>query len=188
MIARVASKFRRELFKVRHLSAAQVGNGCFFDPTVIVRGPQYLSFGNRCGFGPFCRIEAWDGRPGTQEHFNPRITFGDNVSITRSCHIGAIDSIIIGDNALIGTGVVIIDHAHGRVCTEEVGVPPIERTLFSKGPVVIGRNVWIGDYAVILPSVTVGDEAIIGAAAVVTHDVPARSVVGGNPARVLKTL
>lgn len=55
----------------------------------------------------------------------------------------------------------------------------------SKGGVVIGKNVWIGDKATILPGVVVGDGAIIGANAVVTKNVPANSVVVGNPARVV---
>ena len=63
---------------------------------------------------------------------------------------------------------------------------PLERPITSKGPVVIGNNVWIGDKATILPGVTIGDGAVIAANAVVTKDVPAYSVVGGNPARVIK--
>ena len=60
------------------------------------------------------------------------------------------------------------------------------RPTTSKGRVVIGNNVWIGDKATILPGVTIGDGAIIAANAVVTKDVPQYSVVGGNPAKVIK--
>ena len=188
MLSGLYQRLKSEIFRLRHLSGAEVGKRCVFDRTVIVRGPEHLRFGDGCAFGPRCRIEAWDSRSGTAESFNPEIIFGKKVSITASCHIGAINSIEIGDNALIGTGVVIIDHGHGRVCTEEVGVPPIDRTLYSKGPVKVGRNVWIGEYAVILPGVVVGDDAVIGACSVVTHDVPSRAVVGGNPAKVLRIL
>lgn len=188
MFAGIRLRLKSYLFRIRHLRGADIGSRCAFDGTVIIRGPEHIAFGDGCAFGPRCRIEAWDSRPGTDEDFNPMIVFGKNVSITASCHIGAINSVEIGDNALIGTGVVIIDHGHGRVCAEEVGIPPIDRTLHSKGPVKVGRNVWIGEYAVILPGVTVGDEAVIGACSVVTHDVPQRAVVGGNPARVLKVL
>jgi len=55
-------------------------------------------------------------------------------------------------------------------------------------PIVIGRNVWIGSNAIVLPGVTVGDNAVIAAASVVTKDVPADTVVAGSPARVLRTL
>lgn len=58
----------------------------------------------------------------------------------------------------------------------------------SKGPVIIGQNVWVGDKATILPGVTIGDGAVIGANSVVTKDVPPYSIVGGNPAKVLKQL
>lgn len=64
--------------------------------------------------------------------------------------------------------------------------PPISRKLHSKGPIAIGDNVWIGDKATILSGVTIGDGAVVAANAVVTRDVPAYSVVAGNPARVVK--
>jgi acetyltransferase-like isoleucine patch superfamily enzyme len=63
---------------------------------------------------------------------------------------------------------------------------PIKRSLFSKGPVIIGDNVWIGDKATILPGVSIGNGAVIAANAVVTKDVPAYSVAAGNPARIIK--
>ena len=58
--------------------------------------------------------------------------------------------------------------------------------IVSKGPVVIGDNVWIGDKVTVLPGVTIGDGAVIAANAVVTKDVPAYSVVAGNPAKIIK--
>ena len=62
----------------------------------------------------------------------------------------------------------------------------MERKLFSKGPVVIGDNVWIGDKATILAGVTIGEGAVIGANAVITKDVPAYCIAVGNPARIIK--
>ena len=56
----------------------------------------------------------------------------------------------------------------------------------SKGPITIGKNVWIGDKATILPGVTIGDGAVIAANAVVTKNVSAYNIVGGNPARIIK--
>ena len=64
-------------------------------------------------------------------------------------------------------------------------LPPVSRPLVSKGKVVIGENVWIGDKATILPGVSIGDGSVIGANAVVTKDVPPYSVVVGNPARII---
>ena len=60
------------------------------------------------------------------------------------------------------------------------------RLVVSKGSVIIGNNVWIGDKATILPNVTIADGAVIAANSVVTKDVPAYSVVAGNPAKVVK--
>ena len=62
------------------------------------------------------------------------------------------------------------------------------RPMYSKGPVVIEDNVWIGEMVCILPNVRIGKGSIIGANAVVTKDVPANALVGGNPARVIKII
>lgn len=83
--------------------------------------------------------------------------------------------VVIGDNCLIGPQVVIRDDdAH-----EVIGSA-------RKAPIIIGDNVWVGMRAVILKGVTIGDGAIVAAGAVVTKDVPPRTIVGGNPARVIR--
>lgn len=88
-------------------------------------------------------------------------------------------SITIGDNVLIGRNVTIRDsdgHDHGDAFGKR------ERCL----PVIIGNSVWIGSYAMIQKGVHIGDGAIIAAGAVVCRDVPANTLVGGVPAKVLK--
>ena len=67
-------------------------------------------------------------------------------------------------------------------------MPANMRPMYSKGPVVIEDNVWIGEMVCILPNVRIGKGSIIGANAVVTKDVPANALVGGNPARVIKII
>ena len=89
---------------------------------------------------------------------------------------------------MTGQYVIISDNAHGDSTADQLSIPPSERELTTKGAVRIGNNVWIGDRVAILSGVTIGDGAIIGSNAVVTHDVPARAVVGGVPARVLKMM
>ena len=71
---------------------------------------------------------------------------------------------------------------------ESMKKSPVEREIYSKGAVRIGNNVWIGDKATILPGVTIGDGVIIGANSVVTKNIPDYCVVGGNPAKVIKSI
>lgn len=117
-----------------------------------------------------------------------KIEIGDNVHMTWDCHIGAIDKVTIGNNVLIGSRVLITDHQHGRIDAAALSMHPIDRPLWSKGPVTICDNVWIGEGAAIMPGVTIGENAIIGANAVVTKDVPANCVAAGNPAKIIRNL
>ena len=84
--------------------------------------------------------------------------------------------------------VLITDNAHGFTSLEQLRIAPLARPIIAKGKVIIGNNVWIGDKATVLPGVSIGDGAIIGANSVVTKDVPAFSVVAGNPAKIIKKL
>ena len=101
-------------------------------------------------------------------------------------HITAIDGIEIGDELLTGSNVLITDNAHGLFDWSVMTVPPVERPLVSKGKVRIGSHVWIGNNVCVLPGVTIGDGAVIGANSVVTHDVPPGAMAVGMPAKVIK--
>lgn len=90
------------------------------------------------------------------------------------------ESVTIGKNCAIAWGVTICDHDFHKLYIE--GVQQIETA-----PVIIGNNVWIGMNATILKGVNIGDGAVIAAHSVVTKDVPARTLVGGNPARIIKS-
>jgi Acetyltransferase (isoleucine patch superfamily) len=111
--------------------------------------------------------------------FSPSISIGDNCNIGEYCHISAINKITIADGVLTGRFVYIGDNAHGGLSWEEAGIPPAKRKLITKGEIMIGRNVWIGDKSTILGGVSIGDNVIIGANTVVTHDIPSNTVVGG---------
>ena len=89
---------------------------------------------------------------------------------------------------MIGKWVSIVDNDHGNTDYKTLSLPPLERKIVSKGPISIGDKVWIGDKATILSGVTIGEGAVIAANAVVTKDVPAYSVVVGNPAKIVKTV
>lgn len=153
---------------------------------IFVKGPQYVCVGDNFSCGYRTQIEAWDCHG--ESNFKPYIEIGNQVTIGHNCHIGAINKIVIGDNVLTGARVLITDHSHGSCVKEELQIPPNKRTLYSKGPVIIGNNVWIGEGASILPGVSIGDNAIIGSNSVVTHDVPANTLVAGNPAKIIKKI
>ena len=159
--------------------------GNLYSPHAL-KGLQYISIGHGTGFSRGAILTAHDEYAGY--HYNPSIRIGSNCSIGEYCHITACYSITIGDNLLTGRYVYISDNAHGEAVMSQLDIPPMLRPLYVKGPVVIGNNVWIGESARILSGVTIGDGAIIGANAVVTHDVPSGAVVGGVPARVIKMM
>ena len=172
-------KMVRSMFK-------KYGTGAHVVHPYYIYGQWNIEVGNHFTVGPNFWMEAIDYY-GSQK-FTPSIKIGDGFNAQRNCHIGAIDSITIGNGVLLGSNILITDHAHGDTSKEQNNIAPATRPLISKGPVVIGNNVWIGDNAVILPNVTLGDGCIVGAGAVVTKSFPAGSVIGGNPARLLKNV
>lgn len=110
--------------------------------------------------------------------FGMNIDLGKDVFINADCCFQDQGGITIGDGTLIGHQVVIATINHD--------LDPEKRGDMILEPVVIGRNVWIGSHATILPGVTIGDGAVIAAGAVVNKDVEARTVVGGVPAKFIK--
>ena len=117
---------------------------------------------------------------------DPNLSIGNNCSFGAYNHITCANRVTIGDSLLTGKWVTITDNSHGETDKVTLGMRPQKRPITSKGPVIIGKNVWIGDKATILGGVTIGDGAVIAANSVVTKAVPAYSVVGGNPAKVIK--
>lgn len=124
----------------------------------------------------------------TAEFENPYIKIGKNVCVNYNCQITGINGIVFGKNVLIGSNTVITDHLHGQALSSDLNIPPVERKLYSKGPVLIGDNVWIGANVTILSGVTIGDNCIIGANSVVTKSFQPNSIIGGNPARVIRVI
>lgn len=108
------------------------------------------------------------------------IKLGKNVFINSGCCFQDHAGIEIGDGTLIGHQVVIATLNHAQ--------DPLSRADMFPKPVKIGKNVWIGAHATILPGVTIGDNAIIAAGAVVTKDVENNVVVGGVPAKKIKDI
>lgn len=122
------------------------------------------------------RLGVWGAGPG-----EGRLTIGDYVMISPGTRISAAFSITIGDAVMMANGVYVTDSDwHGVYDRTERSDTPT--------PVVIKDNVWLGDNSTVLKGVTIGENSIVAARAVVTRDVPPNVVVAGNPASVVKTL
>ena len=105
---------------------------------------------------------------------------GRNVFINTGCRFQDQGGIVLGDSALIGHNVVLATLNHDE--------EPVKRHILHPAPIVLGKNVWIGANATVVPGVSIGDGAVVAAGAVVTKDVPPNVVVGGVPARILKQI
>ena len=108
------------------------------------------------------------------------LTIGKNVFINSGCCFQDQGGVTIGDGCLIGHQVVFatLDHM----------LDPSDRASMVAHPITVGRNVWIGSHATILSGVTIGDNSVIAAGAVVTTSVPANCVAAGVPARIIKSI
>ena len=111
-----------------------------------------------------------------------RLRVGEHSFFGPYCVLDVLDEVTIGDHCLFGPGCLVVDHNHGMEPDRDMhGQPCVARK------VKIGRDVWCGAHVVILPGVTIGDGAVVGANAVVTKDIPPRAIAVGNPARVIGT-
>ena len=126
------------------------------------------SAGKNINIGRYCKI-----------HKNT--TIGDHSGVGFGCEIP--NGVTLGSHVMMGPDVLIFTQNHQTADTE---IPMREQGMEPLKPVVIGDDVWIGARVCILPGVTIGQGAVIGACAVVSKDVPAYSVAVGNPARVVK--
>lgn len=151
-----------------------------------LKGAQYISIGSGSYIGTLVTLTAWDTFQ--DQRFNPEISIGNNSCIGDFSHVTGINKIQIGNNVLMGKNILITDNSHGQNILSQISIAPNKRPLFSKGPVIIEDNLWIGEKTSILPNVTIGYGAIIAANSVVTKDVPPYTIVGGNPARIIKNL
>lgn len=128
-----------------------------------------------CGNDVNVETRAWFGS-------GRHLSLGDRsgIGVNASLH----GTIIIGHDVMMGPDVVIYSQNHQFSRTD---VPMNRQGFQPERPVIIGDDVWIGARAILLPGVTIGSGAIIGAGAVVTKDVPEQAIVVGNPARVVRS-
>jgi acetyltransferase-like isoleucine patch superfamily enzyme len=132
--------------------------------------------------------EGADFRPGAYAVGCSRISLGKRVVIRPGCMLHANPdmveaSITIEDDVMIGSGVHIYLDKHRF---DDPYVPIINQGDFPPKPVVLKRGCWVGANSIILPGVSVGENSVIGAGSVVTRSVPARVLVAGNPAKIIR--
>jgi acetyltransferase-like isoleucine patch superfamily enzyme len=174
------------------------GAGLIIGQNVTLRHPHRMRFGDGVTIDDLCVLDARGGEDG--------LVLGENVIINRNCMVLAkAGSVKLGRDTSIGSNCVLVSmsgletgssvlvaggcyFSSGAYHTGNVDDAIMDQGAYSMGPIIIEDNVWIGTGAIILDNVRIGRNAVVGAGAVVTKDVPARAVVAGVPARVVKDL
>lgn len=151
-------------------------------------GHSKISIGDNCKLGRNFKVHAREYYNGDSTSRSPKILIDKNVYFGENCYVSCLNTVIINEGATFGDNVLINDNLHGdpSKLKEEFSIKPMERKLFSKGPIIIGKNVWIGKNCTILGNVKIGDGAIVGAGSVVTHNIEPCSIYAGVPARRIK--
>ncbi len=153
------------------------GNDCH------IQGNQYISIGNHSWIGHSSSICVLESKVGGVHQNLPQLSIGDNVKVTSNLKVTCAENIVIEDNVLIAPYVFITDLNHGMDPTVEEGYS--NQPLITK-KVFIGNGVWLGQQVCVLPGVSIGEHAIIGAGSVVTHNIPPYTIAAGCPAKPIK--
>lgn len=149
----------------------------------LLRGAGTIEIGLNCSFGyklgGFHKGGSIEIQPRYKESF---IKIGNNVSTNNNLFVCAANYIEIGDDTLIGQNVIIMDHeAHGIA-------PEKRRQIGEIGKVLISKNVWLGNNVTILKNTEIGENTIVAAGAVVAGKFPSNVIIGGIPAKIIKTI
>lgn len=149
----------------------------------LITGKGIATIGDNCSFGfklgGFHRGGSIEIQPRYKDSF---IKIGNNVATNNNIMFCAANYIEIGDDTLIGQYVTIMDH-------EAHGIDPLKRRQIGEiGKVIIGKNVWIGNNVTILKNSEIGDNTIVATGAVVSGKFPANVIIGGVPAKIIKSL
>lgn len=193
-IARALARLHRRIHdhedRARAPKFGALGDGSQVKMPSMLLHPERLHVGYASTIHPYCRIEIITDNPHlggpALPASDPRITVGDRVVVNSFTHLGAMSSIVLGNDVGIASGVCIEDHHYLYEGASDE--QPLKKQPFRVADVVIEDGVMIGEHATVLPGVRIGRNSWVGANAVVTRDVPPFSVVAGVPARVVRRL
>jgi acetyltransferase-like isoleucine patch superfamily enzyme len=158
------------------------GAGVHLGRGVHIEHPEHVELGDGVYLHDYCWISSVARPDGVAM---PLLTIGEGTYIGRFATIACAQRVRIGSRVLISDRVFIGDALHGF---SQLDVPISQQPIVPAGPVEIGERSWIGIGACILPGVRIGTHCVIGANAVVTHDVPDFHVAAGVPARPLRRM
>lgn len=177
-------KMRPAITKIRGLFLKNQFHSCgrnlHIGKDVKFGNPGKISFGNNCDVADYVVFAPLVSNCG--QEYPSTITVGNNVHFGTQNRIAAKDSVVIEDNVLFAAFVHVTDHSHEY---HDVSRPISLQGVMGKGKIVIKEGSWLAFGCHILSGVTVGEHSVVAANSVVTKDVPAYSVVAGNPARVV---
>jgi len=163
---------REQNYRSMRRKKLRFGEGLVLEGKVDITHAEQIQIGNRVKLGKESVLGAWP---------SSELTIGDDTYIGRWTIILAYESVQIGNDCLIAPGCHITDVNHGIEYGEL-----IRTQNYTSKPVRIGNDVWVGAGSSILPGVTVGDGAVIGARSVITRDVPPYAIVAGVPAKMIR--
>lgn len=152
------------------LQGARFGAKVRIGAHVVVDRPWCLSAGYRVFIESYAYIKCVSD--------DAAVSLGEYTFIGVGTEFDVLQRVTIGSHALIAPGCFIVDHGHGLDPSRRIVEQPCQAL-----PVTIGNDVWLGAKVIVLPGVTIGDGAVVGAGAVVTRDIPAGSIVAGVPAK-----
>ena len=158
-----------------------------------ISGSERIFFGNDVDIGPGSFLIAVRRYPSKKfsspafpmepQTFEPTLRIGDRVTATANLQLFVQANITIGDDVMLASNVFMNDGSHGYATAN---TPYKYQPIFKIAPITVERGCWIGQNVVIMPGVTIGEYAVIGANSVVTRSIPPKCIATGSPARVLK--
>lgn len=196
IVLKIASQLYESQYEVASASLPQFGNqpkNLRIDLPRRIINPERMLLGDDITLGPSSFLYAITQYPGpTMRHpshqlkiqkFNPQIKIGHRVTATAGLQIASQCEVVIEDDVMFASNVFINDASHGY---ENAVIPFKYQPLFKIDPIHIGKGAWVGQNAVILSGVTIGELSIIGANSVVTGSIPEKCIAVGNPAKVIQ--